>query len=153
MNVFSAVRPLHESWQIDVSTVRPPAILVSHVSLVAVSLESVFTTVAVMTRELPVTCVTWRTCQHIGEPLQACSYTLPRLELKCINESPQGLTINVGTGNNTAEVQIYPLSCGTVQLGHPVSGSHKWGDLFLQFGGWARGKEQEIKARQRAVAP
>jgi hypothetical protein len=38
--------------------VRPPAVLLSHVSLAAVSLESVFTTVAVMTHDLPVTFVT-----------------------------------------------------------------------------------------------
>jgi hypothetical protein len=27
--------------------------------------------------------------------------------------------------------------CLGVQLGHPVSGGHKYGDLVLQVGGWA----------------
>ena len=90
MNVFSAVRSLHEMRQIDVSTVRPPVTVLSQVSLDAVSLETVFTTVAVMTlsyqlrvsrEELVSIC----TCQQVRKPLQACSYNLPRLKLKCIS--------------------------------------------------------------------
>jgi hypothetical protein len=48
----------------------------------------------------------------------------------------QGLAV---TRNVEDKVPSYPLSRGTV--GHPLSWGHKYGDLVLQVGGWARGHQ------------
>ena len=53
--------------------------------------------------------------------------------------APQGLAVTVSTRSGEAKVPSYPMSRGTV--GHPLSRGHKYGDLVLQVGGWARGHQ------------
>jgi hypothetical protein len=50
--------------------------------------------------------------------------------------SRQGLTILVSMVSGAQEVQSYPVPTGTSEI--PVSRGHKYRDLLIQVGGWAR---------------
>ena len=49
----------------------------------------------------------------------------------------QGFTIFISKGSGPPKVLSYSVGLG-VNLGHPVSGDHKYGDLVLHIGDWTR---------------